>query len=48
MRFVEVREEFDLSASDNLMAPSSPILLSVVSENEMMAEINKFITFEME
>jgi hypothetical protein len=30
-----VRDEFDMSASDNLMAPSSPKGLSVLSENEM-------------
>jgi hypothetical protein len=30
-----VREVFDLSASDNLTAPSLPILLAVLSENEM-------------
>jgi hypothetical protein len=30
-----VRDEFDLSASDNLMAPSVPISFSVLSEDEM-------------
>jgi hypothetical protein len=30
----EVRVEFDLSASDNWIAPSTPILLSVSSEDE--------------
>jgi hypothetical protein len=34
-RLSEVREEFDLSASDNLIAPSESILLSVFSENQM-------------
>jgi hypothetical protein len=33
----EVRVEFDLSASNNLIAPSLPILLSVISENERKA-----------
>jgi hypothetical protein len=31
----EVRDEFDLSASDNLMAPTAPRLSSVLSENQM-------------
>jgi hypothetical protein len=31
----EVRDEFDLSASHNLAAPSTPMLLPVLSENEM-------------
>jgi hypothetical protein len=31
----EVRDEFDLSASDNLITPSLPMALSVLSENEM-------------
>jgi hypothetical protein len=35
----EAREEFDLSASDNLMAPSAPILLAVLSENEMKQQL---------
>jgi hypothetical protein len=30
-----VSEAFDLSASDNLMAPSVPILLPALSQNEM-------------
>jgi hypothetical protein len=30
-----VREEFDLSASDNLMTPSLPSLFAVLSENQM-------------
>jgi hypothetical protein len=34
LRSSEVSDEFDLSASDNLAAPS-PILLSVLSEDEM-------------
>jgi hypothetical protein len=32
-----VRDEFNLSASAKLIAPSSPILLSVKSENEIPA-----------
>jgi hypothetical protein len=35
LRSSEVRDVFDLSASDNLITPSSPILCAVVSENEM-------------
>jgi hypothetical protein len=35
LRQREVRDEFDLSASANLMAPSLPILLPVLSENQM-------------
>jgi hypothetical protein len=30
----EVTDEFDLSTSSNFIAPSSPILLPVLSENE--------------
>jgi hypothetical protein len=30
-----VRDEFDLSASANLVSPSLPILFAVFSENEM-------------
>jgi hypothetical protein len=41
----EVRDVFDLSASDNFIAPSSPILLSVLSENEMNQQV---ITAEIE
>ena len=39
MRSSEARHEFDLSASDNLMAPSLPILLSVLRENEMKQQV---------
>jgi hypothetical protein len=39
LRESEVREVFDLSASDNLAAPSKPILLSVLSEKEMKQQI---------
>jgi hypothetical protein len=35
MRSSEVRVEFDLSALNNLIPPSAPILLPVKSENEM-------------
>jgi hypothetical protein len=35
LRSSEVRDVFPLSALDNLIAPSSPMLLSVLSENEM-------------
>jgi hypothetical protein len=34
-----VRDVFDLSASDNLTAPSGPIGLSVLSENEVMQQV---------
>jgi hypothetical protein len=34
-RLSEVREVFDLSASDNLMAPLVPIAFSVLSEHKM-------------
>jgi hypothetical protein len=40
----KVRDVFDLSASDNLIAPAVPILLSVLSENEM----KKYVTTEIE
>jgi hypothetical protein len=32
-----MRDEFDLSASANLITPSSPIVLTVSSENELEA-----------
>jgi hypothetical protein len=35
LRLSKVSDVFDLSASDNWMAPSLPILLPVLSENEM-------------
>jgi hypothetical protein len=38
-----VRDEFDLSASENWTAPSVPILLPALSENEMN---NESVTFE--
>jgi hypothetical protein len=34
-----VRDELDLSASDNLMAPSVPSLSPVLSENEMKQQV---------
>jgi hypothetical protein len=40
-----VRDKLDLSASDNLIEPSTPILLSAVSENEMKAI---FVTADIE
>jgi hypothetical protein len=39
-----VRDEFDLSASDNLTAPSGPIPLPVLSENQMKQQ---FVTEEI-
>jgi hypothetical protein len=36
LRFSEVRDEFDLSASDKLIPPSVPISLSELSENEIL------------
>jgi hypothetical protein len=39
LRSSEARDEFDLSASDNLIAPSLPILFSVLSENDMKASV---------
>jgi hypothetical protein len=33
-----VREVFNLSASDNSSVPSAPMLLAVLSENEMKQE----------
>jgi hypothetical protein len=39
-----VSEAFDLSASDNLMAPSVPILLPALSQNEN----NNYVTAEIE
>jgi hypothetical protein len=38
-RLSEVRDVFSLSASDNLIAPSSPILLPVLNENEMKQQV---------
>jgi hypothetical protein len=35
VRTSEARDEFDLSASDNLIAPSLPIKFTVLSKNEM-------------
>jgi hypothetical protein len=32
-RSSSVRVEFDLSASDNLVTPSSPIILTILGEN---------------
>jgi hypothetical protein len=34
-----VRDVFDLSASNNLIAPSLPILLTVWSENKMKQQV---------
>jgi hypothetical protein len=34
LRSSAVRDEFDLSTSDNLIAPSTPTLLPVLSQNE--------------
>jgi hypothetical protein len=34
-----VSDEFDLSASANLIAPSSPMLFSVLSEYEMNQQV---------
>jgi hypothetical protein len=34
-----VMDEFALSASDNLVAPSLPMLLPVLSENEMKQQV---------
>jgi hypothetical protein len=39
VRLSEVSVVFDLSASDNLMTPSSPMLLSELSEHEMKQQI---------
>jgi hypothetical protein len=38
-RWSVARDVFDLSASDNFIAPSSPMLFSVLSENEMKQQI---------
>jgi hypothetical protein len=35
----EARDEFDLSASNNLIAPSVPILFAVLSENEVKQQV---------
>jgi hypothetical protein len=35
LRLSEVRDVFDTSASDNLITPSLPMSLAVLSENEM-------------
>jgi hypothetical protein len=34
-----VRNEFDLSASENLIAASAPIVSSILSENEMKQQV---------
>jgi hypothetical protein len=39
LRSSEVRVEFDLSASANLMAPSEPMQLPVFSENEKKQQL---------
>jgi hypothetical protein len=44
-RLSEVSTEFDLSASDNLIIPASPILLPVLSENR---QSYKRVTTEIE
>jgi hypothetical protein len=41
-----VRDVLDLSASDNLIAPSLSMLLSVWSENEEIRD--KYVTFKIE
>ena len=38
-RLREVRDVFDLSASDNLSAPSLPILFSILSENQLKNQV---------
>ena len=38
-RLSAVRDEFDLSASANLLTPSMPTLLAVLSEEEMKQQI---------
>jgi hypothetical protein len=45
LRSSEERDVFDMSALANLMAPSSPILLPVLSEDE---QNNQFVTGEIE
>jgi hypothetical protein len=45
LRSSEVRDAFDLSASNNLIAPSLPTLLTALSENETS---NKSVTAEVE
>jgi hypothetical protein len=39
LRLREARDEFDLSASDNLVSPSSPISFTVLCENEMKQQV---------
>jgi hypothetical protein len=36
----DMRDEFDLSASDNLMAPAVQMSVSILSENEMKQQDN--------
>jgi hypothetical protein len=45
LRSSVVRDVFDLSASNNLMAPLQPISLSVLSKNK---QSNKSVTHEIE
>jgi hypothetical protein len=45
LRSSEVRDVFDLSASDNSITPSVPTLLPVLSENEMKQQ--KIVTSEI-
>jgi hypothetical protein len=42
-----VRNEFDLSASDNLITPSLPIAFSVLSENDMYQRVLPLKSSEM-
>jgi hypothetical protein len=39
MRIRDLRDELDLSASDNALAPSMSILFPVLSENEMKQQV---------
>jgi hypothetical protein len=39
LRSSEMRDEDDMSASDSLIAPSSPILFPAWSENELMLQL---------
>jgi hypothetical protein len=39
MRSRNVRDEFDMSASDNLVTPSLPMQSSVLSVNEMKQQL---------
>jgi hypothetical protein len=45
LRLSETRDEFDLSALDNLNAPLVPILFSTLSENVLTQQVTAELKF---